>query len=240
MILEVGKAGKARFIRGIKKTNIFECGPNGMVLERENNFVTLYISNNRCSKIYAKVLLGDNRILKTNKFMGVAYSENIMLLESKEYLVVVDFGERKIAVNREDVQVVGSEAWGEDPRMPWKPGYDAMFGGPAALPAQERGMDREAAREFWDWFVYNEIVLVNLLAQGGEDAEKANRRVADKLTPVFPYEKARDVEFRLDLNGEKSEFVLYHFNKEQMKADAEEFGAMMPESLTDWIFCTEA
>ena len=48
MILQIGKAGKARFIYGVKKTNIFECGDMGMVGEREKKNIMLYATNARC------------------------------------------------------------------------------------------------------------------------------------------------------------------------------------------------
>ena len=116
MILEVGKAGKARFVRGIKKTNIFECGPNGLVLEREKNIITLYVTNHRCSEIYCVIPLGGNEILKKNKFMGVAYSSDIMLIDGGDIMVVVDFARKKVAVNKPEITVTGKAGHGAIPQ----------------------------------------------------------------------------------------------------------------------------
>ena len=83
MILEVGKGGKVRFVRGIKKTNIFEIGEYGMVVEREKNMIYLYATDHRCSKIYAKVTLGDNSLMKGKQFLMVgAYAKDVLVLDA--------------------------------------------------------------------------------------------------------------------------------------------------------------
>ena len=126
MILEVGKGGKARFIRGIKKTNIFEIGEYGMVVERDKNTIYLYATNNRCSQIFSRVTLGDNSLLKGKQFLMVgAFARDILVLDAKEVMVVVDYGMQRIAVNRPELEVKSNEGWD---RMPWEPHFNAMFG----------------------------------------------------------------------------------------------------------------
>lgn len=237
MILEVGKAGKARFIRGIKKTNIFECGQNGMVVEREHNIITMYATDHRCSKIYASVVLGANRDLRKFKFVGIAYSEDKMLLDGGDIMVVVDYAARKVAVNKPELEVRGSKHWGEDVRMPWRNAHDVMFG----LSDGKPEMDQEAAAAFWKWFEEGQDTIVERINAGGEDAKEMIWVINNWLAPVFPYEKEEDIEFQLGANDAGNEFIMYHFNKEQMKADAEALGEMMPESLREnWTYTTEA
>lgn len=259
MILEVGKAGKCRFVRGIKKTNIFECGPNGMVVEREKNIISLYATNNRCSEIYCIVTLGGNEILKKNKFVGVAYSPNVMLLDGNDIMVVVDFARKKVAVNKSEIKVEGRKDWGEDARMPWEPWFNAMFGlpvGEAELAAAEAVKNRNSVEEapeapaepaenamekFWAWFGEHEDEIVEQTLAGGEEAEIITARLRIRLAVVFPYEKPENIEFRLGGDGEKNELAVYHFNKERMKHDAEELGKHMPEDLkARWKYFTEA
>lgn len=262
MILEVGKAGKCRFVRGIKKTNIFEIGEYGMVVEREKHTITLYVTNNRCSEIYCSVELGGKALLKQkSNFIAAAYARDIMLLDAGEVMVVVDYGQKKVAVNKPELQVVGKHDWA-DARMPWEPWFNAMFGlpaGTAELEAAEALKNRENVPEeaevpeapvipeenwmekFWAWFEQNEEEIVDKTLEGGEEAEIIAARLRIRLAAVFSYEKPDNIEFSLGGDGEKNSLSVYHFNRERMKADAELLGQQMPESLRErWNYFTEA
>ncbi len=135
MVLEVGKAEKCHFIRFIKKTNIFECGKNGIVVEREKNFITLYATNAACSMIYATVPLGSNQALLGRTLVAIAYSEDVMLLDGGDIRVVIDFDEKAIAVNRAEIKVRGSKHWGDDVQIDWDYDYNEFFM-EATTPAQ--------------------------------------------------------------------------------------------------------
>ena len=260
MILEVGKGGKARFIRGIKKTNIFEIGEYGMVVEREKNTIYLYATNNRCSQIYSRVTLGDNSLLKGKQFLMVgAFSRDILALDAKEVLVVVDYGQKRIAVNRPELEVKSKEGWD---RMAWEPHFNAMFGlsvSEAEQIAAENMKNRDNPEEiveriqepevvepdpreqFWNWFAENEEEIVDKTLEGGEEAEIITARLRVRLAVVFPYERPENIEFRIDGNGEKNCLSVYHFNNDRMKADAESLIAAMPASLAErWVCETEA
>lgn len=238
MVLEVGRAGKVRFIRGIKKTNIFECGENGMVVERENNIITVYATDSRCSKIYAAAVLGTNRELRKHKFVGIAYSRDKILLDGGDILVVVDYAAHTVAVNKPEIEVRGSKHWGENVRTYWRNAYNGMFGLPAG---QNLEMDREAALSFWQWFDENELEITEKVSAGGEGAQEMIQQIDSHLCPVFPYEKAENIEFQLGANDGVNEFFVYHYNKLQLKTDAEALGDMMPESLREnWQYITEA
>ena len=128
MILQVGKIGKARFIRFLKKTNIFECGDNGMVLELENKKITLYATNAACSKIYCAIPLGTDKELKKHEFVAIAYNDHVMLLDGGDILVVVDYDAQKVAVNMPGIQASGCADWGREVQEPWLPEYSGMFG----------------------------------------------------------------------------------------------------------------
>lgn len=265
MILDVGKGGKVRFIRGIKKTNIFEIGEYGMVVEREKNNISLYATNNRCSQIFATVRLGDNSILKGKKpFVVGAFARDILVLDADETLVVVDYGQQKIAVNRPEIPVTCKEHW---ERMPWGSQFHIMFG----LPVDEADQavaeelryrsnpdiviqiaeNQEASSEalpqgnpmedFWNWFAVNEEEIVENTLAGGMDAEIITARLRVRLAVLFPYEKPENVEFSLGGDGERNRLAVYHFNNQQMKADAEALIAAMPAELSErWVCETEA
>lgn len=126
MVLEVGKIGKARFIRFVKKTNIFECGDNGMVFERENKELTLYATNAACSKIYAVIPMGTDKNCEKRKFTAIAYNDHVMLLDAGETMVVIDYDAEKVAVSDPGIKVTG-KGW-EDVQAPWDPAYGRMFG----------------------------------------------------------------------------------------------------------------
>lgn len=257
MILEVGKAGKVRFVRGIKKTNIFEIGEYGMVVEREKNTIYLYATNNRCSQIYAVATLGDNSLMKGKSFLMVgAYAKDILVLDAGELQVVVDYGKQKIAVNQPQISVVGKGPWGPDARMEWEPWFGVMFGDkvdPALMPKQqeeeavetpapvEEELPADVFEAFWNWFAGYEEELVDKTLEGGDAAETAATRIRLRLRGVFSYEKLENIEFSLGGDGDKNELTVYHFNQERMKQDALTLGEAMPAELAQrWNYRTEA
>ena len=260
MILEVGKAGKCRFVRGIKKTNIFEIGEYGMVVEREKHAISLYVTNNRCSQIFCVVPLGDGRSLLKQKsnFIAAAYTRDILLLDAGEILIIVDYAEKKVAVNKPEIPVEGRNEWA-DARMDWEPYFNAMFGLPVgenemaaaealknredtrSLPETAEEPQENAAEKFWTWFGENEDDIVEKTLEGGEEAEIMTARLRVRLAVVFPYEKPENIEFGLGGDGEKNRLAVYHFNDERMKADAEKLAQAIPEELAQrWICETEA
>ncbi len=133
MILKLGTLGKVRFLRGIKKTNIFECGDNGVVVERENNIIYMYVTNAACSKIHCKLTLGTNAELKKAKFVCIAYNEHVMLLNgvgplpNGEIMIIVDYDAQQVAVNQDNI-LVTPKGWTEDVQAPWDSDYNGMFG----------------------------------------------------------------------------------------------------------------
>ena len=128
MILQIGKAGKARFIYGMKKTNIFECGDMGLVMEREGKDVMLYATNARCSEIYCSANLGPLKELKKFKQIVIAYNDHVMLVDSGDLLVVIDYDAEKISINKSHITVKGSKFWGDEVQEPWLKIYGRMFG----------------------------------------------------------------------------------------------------------------
>lgn len=132
MVLDVGMAGKAKFIPLIKKTNIFECGDNGIVLEREKGIITLYVTNAACSVIYARVTLGKLADLRGNVLVAIAYSEDVMLVDGGHIKIVIDYAEKAVAINQEDLIVKGSKHWGEDVQIDWEDDYNEFFNAPVA------------------------------------------------------------------------------------------------------------
>ena len=128
MILQVGKAGKARFIYGMKKTNVFECGDMGVVMEREGRNVMLYATNAQCSEIYCRANLGPLKNLKKYKQVVIAYNDHVMLVDAGEILVVIDYDAEKIAINKDDIVAKGSKFWGDEVQEPWLKIYGRMFG----------------------------------------------------------------------------------------------------------------
>ena len=128
MKLEVGKLGKARFIRFVKKTNIFECGNNGIVMEREKKDIILYVTNARCSEIYCVIPLGPYKELKKYKFVCIAYNDHVMLVEGRDIRIVVDFDALKVAISKDEIKATGKRHWGEDVQEPWLKEYNGMFG----------------------------------------------------------------------------------------------------------------
>ncbi len=128
MLLEVGKSSKCHFYRFLKKTNIFECFDNGMVIEREKGQVTLYVTDDRCSKIYAIIPLGSDKFLRRYKVVAINYNEHVFLVDAGFCYIVIDFEAQKVAVSDPNVKARGSKFWGEEVQEPWLEDYGAMFG----------------------------------------------------------------------------------------------------------------
>ena len=128
MVLQIGKAGKVRFIYGVKKTNIFECGNMGLVMEREGKNIMLYATNSKCSEIYCRADLGPLKDMKKYKQVVIAYNDHVMLVDAGEILVVVDYDSEKITINKPGIEAKGSKFWGDEVQEPWLPIYGRMFG----------------------------------------------------------------------------------------------------------------
>lgn len=234
MILPVGKIYKSRF-SFMKKTFIFEFDDHAVVLEREKGVATCYATNSACSEIYCMLPLGKHKI-RSKQFVAICYSQDIMLIDGGDLLIVVDFGAKKMAVNQPGFTAIGKKAWGDDVQVPWKNRYNVMFGlGGDAV------MDDNAAKDFWAWFEEHQDEIAEQTGEGGEAAEKMKARVSKRLSRVFPYEKESEIEFQLGSAEGRNALFVYHFNKEPLKEDTRELGGMMPETLREnWTYITEA
>lgn len=234
MILDVGKIYKSPFSM-FRKTLIFEYDDHAVVLEKEKGVVTCYAANAACSEIFCMIPLGKHQI-RSKQFVVVCYSQDIMLIDGGDLLIMVDFGAKKVAVNQSHIKAIGKKAWGEDVQLPWKGKYNVLFGLDGEL-----GMDRNAAKDFWAWFAENEDDITEKTAEGGEVAAEMKAQISKHLSRVFSYEKETEIEFQLGTSEGKNALFVYHFNKEQLIEDAEELGEMMPDTLREnWKYITEA
>lgn len=230
MVLNVGKVQKIKF--GLFRNTIFiECGENGLVLEQDKQQVTLYATNGKCSSIYCEIPLGTRQELKNTQYVIIAYSADEMLLEVGERLIVVDFMDRKVAVNREGIRAAGTEIWGEDVMIPWTADHNRMFG----LSGDGLEMNKRAAERFWKWLDENDAQVCQALDEGGEAAEGMKQKIGRKLKSVFPYAK-EELEFHVD----SGRLFFYHSDKPQLMQDAEILGEMMPEQLRErWSYTAD-
>ncbi len=242
MKLEIGKAGKAQFLLGFKKTNIFEYETNGVVLERDKGIITMYVANLQRGEIYCEITLGDKKILKTNKFVVAAYSPEIMLLDGGDILAVVDFDRKKVAINKDNLEVKGFRDWAESPRMEWEDSFVELFGmsqpeepvedvdlslePEQTLPALEERVD-----SFWKWFSSHEEEVVEKWEQGGEVAETLIARLRIQLSIVFPYIKAEQMDFSLTREGDGYAIRLEPGTEEAWQQDAQVLWNRIPEEL---------
>lgn len=242
MKLELGKAGKAQFLLGFKKTNIFEYETNGVVLERDKGIITMYVANLQRGEIYCEIPLGDKKILKTNKFVVAAHSPEIMLLDGGDILAVVDFGRKQVAINKDNLEVKGLRDWAESPRMKWENSFVELFG----MSKQEEPVEKldrfreseqtlptleERADSFWKWFSSHEEELVEKWEQGGDVAETLLARLRIQLSIVFPYIKAEQMDFSLTRQGDGYAIRLEPETKEQWQRDAQVLWNRIPEEL---------
>lgn len=247
MKLEIGKAAQVRFARFLIERNMFSCCANGLVLEwaPKTDMITLFVTNSDYNAVYAVAELCTKKSLKKKKVLVVGRSENVMMFDGGDLLVMVDFAGKKVAVNRPEIRVMGKGDWGTDVQRPWESSFNTMFAlreeEPEEAPAEATQPDADTAERFWAWFAGTEEELVDKILAGGVDQELMMAKIRARLASVFPYEKPENIEFQVGGDGEKNELAVFHLNAEPLKTDAERLGEKMPESLTErWSFHAEA
>lgn len=236
MLLPVGKIMKNHF-RLMRNTFIFEHGDHALILEKEKGAVTCYATNAACSEIYGALPLGKKQDICKKQFVTINYSEDIMLVDANDLLIVVDFGLGKMAVNQPQFRAFGSKAWGEAVQMPWQSRYNVLFG----LPGEGQKLDEKAAVEFWNWFQENEGTIASRMALGGNDAQEVTWLIRKNLAPVFALADETELGIQVDAGEGKHTLAVSCPDNETLQAALEELGSRMPERLQKtWNYITKA
>ena len=232
MKLEIGESKIVKLPIWLKAGDV-SCGENGVWIARQNGNAVLNISDKKCRKVFAAVLLGQIKDINQFGIHVKAHSGSKMLVSVGAIRILIDFGAKKAATNVLGLLILGSAEWGENVQIPWRADYLPLFGLP--LPPEE--MDRNTAEVFWKWFHGSETDIIRLLGGNKKESRAVFRQVNLWLCPVFPYLKGKQMDFDLRCKGEENLFILHCGGNERLMADAEEFGKMMPEPLKDqWKF----
>ncbi len=100
----------------------------------------------------------------------------------------------------------------------------------------KKGININAAEEFWGWFLENEDWIITTSKTEGMKVVWA---VDEKIKPVFPYFK-KDLEFQLGFNDGKGEFFFFHLRDKNLIMDGKRLGELMPEELKKrWTYILE-
>ena len=101
---------------------------------------------------------------------------------------------------------------------------------------KKKGMNEEAAKEFWIWFENQESWIINCINTHDSAFVWA---IDERLKPVFPYFRG-ELEFQLGYNNGVGEFFFFHFGKKELIQDGEKLGKMMPATISkNWKFILE-
>lgn len=234
--MNIGQVEKVKFTLFGKKTHMFSCGENGLVLEKDGGGICLYATDAGHGRIFCAVPLGPAAALRGAQYYIFAHSERYMLMGVGMALFVVDFESHICATNQEKLKVFGSESWGEQVQGEWKNSYLPLFG----IPNPDGDYDEAAAADFWQWFAREEDRIAAMAAAGGEAGAAIVGELDRHLTPIFPYERGDNIHFQLGCNDGVKEFFFYHRNDPRLHRDAQRLKDRMPQPLAEsWRFSIE-
>lgn len=232
MKLNIGESATLKLPIWLKAVEA-SCEENGVWISRQNGNAVLNISDKKCRKVFAAVLLGQIKDVNQFGIQVTAHSKNKMLVSVGSIRILIDFAAKKAATNVLGLLVYGTAAWGENVQIPWRLEFLPLFG----LPQPENTMDPSTAELFWKWFHGSETDIVRLLGGSKQESRAVMRQVNLWLCPVFPCVKGKQMDFDLRVKGEEYLFILRAGGNEQLKREAEAFAAMMPEALAkQWKF----
>lgn len=226
MELKIGESKTVKLPFWLKGVDI-RCENNGLTLLRQGQIAVLNVTDRKFRETFAAVRLGYVSDLNQYGMTVKAQSRTRMIVSVGAVKIVVDYAAKKAAANVLGMVFYGSAQWGEQVQIPWQADFMPLFG----LPQPSEELDRNTAEVFWKWFHGSEADIVRLLNGTGKESKMVFRQVNLWLVPVFPYIKSKWIDFDLRCKGEEKTFFIYHKGNERLKADAEEFAAMMPEGL---------
>lgn len=209
---------------------------HGLRLERKQGNAILYVTNGSRFNTYAGIPLGPIKALNEVGFTAKVHSKSRMLFNVGAVKFVIDFGAKKVATNLVGLRVGGSKEWGENVQMPWRGEFQTLFG----LPMPPMEMDEATARLFWQWFNVNEVDITQMVNGDKKQSKSIFQQIDLWMCPVFPYAKGSEIDFDVKCGEGDNTFIFRHGGHEKLMADAESFGALMPESMAKrWAFVIE-
>ncbi len=126
MNIEIGKPLKAKF-NLLVKTFMFECGDNGIVMEKDKEGVTLYATNGAHNVMYCKIPMGSNGELRSQTYVFIAYSDTQIIVDAGRTHVVIDYEDRVATSSKPGCVITGSKAWGDDVQVEWDEEFEEFF-----------------------------------------------------------------------------------------------------------------
>lgn len=124
--MQCGEAIKVKF-SPFKRRYAYECGSNGVVLERIGGGICFYATDDTHDEIHCVMLLGSEQDFKDCKYYIYAPDQQHMMLRVRKAVLVIDFVNRCCSTNVENFKMFGSQDWGMQCSVPWKDSYTEMF-----------------------------------------------------------------------------------------------------------------
>ena len=126
MQLELKKREKAKFYIFVKVI-MYECGDNGIVLEKENGRINLYATNAKHNTIFCTIPMGGKTELWGQTYVISAPDEDRILVDAGPTKVVIDFKEQVATTSKWGCTIKGSKTWGEDVQVEWDEDFEDYF-----------------------------------------------------------------------------------------------------------------
>ena len=126
MQLELKKWEKAKFYF-LVKVFMYEYGDNGIVMEKENGQITLYATNGAHNTIYCTIPMGSTKELWGQTYVICAPDNDHILVDAGPIKVIINYTEQVATIRKEDCEIFGSKAWGEDVQVEWDEDFEAYF-----------------------------------------------------------------------------------------------------------------
>lgn len=126
MNVQVGEAIKIKFSR-FKRQYAYECGDNGIVLEKMNGAIFLYVTDASHEDIHCIAPLGNETDFKDTNFYLYSIDEKRMFFRVRRALLYIDFAGKFCSTNVENFRILGSPDWGKSCTVPWKDSYTRQY-----------------------------------------------------------------------------------------------------------------
>ena len=126
MTMQVGEAIKIKFTR-FKRQYAYECGAHGIVLERMNGAIFLYVTDASHEDIHCVAPLGQESDFKDANYYLYSIDENRMFFRVRRALLYIDFAGKFCSSNVENFRIIGSPEWGQKCSVPWKDSYTRLY-----------------------------------------------------------------------------------------------------------------
>ncbi len=109
-----------------KDTILLDCKDMGIVVEKQRLMICAYVTNSDHSEVYAAMPLSTPCKMRGLEFKVVFHTDTFATIQVADLRIIIDY-ERKKCSNSKDLNIYGSEFWGEIVDLRWNKDFDKYF-----------------------------------------------------------------------------------------------------------------